>query len=59
MAILQAREQKHIQKYGHNEDSSILANRHIIEEEEKTRKRIGEFFKKRVDHWMNEKKRVD
>lgn len=30
LAILQAREQKHIQKYGHNEDGSIIAHRHIV-----------------------------
>jgi hypothetical protein len=59
MSILEKREHGFIQKYGRNEDGSLKAWGHIEEEGEKTKKRLNEFFKKRVEHWAHEKKRVD
>lgn len=53
------RESKHIQQYGKNEDTSIKAWKHIAADNSKTAKRIGEFFKQRVDKWSIEKRRND
>lgn len=59
MSIFERREKSFIQKYGRNEDGSISAFKHIESEEEKEKKRIKEFFKKRVEKWAHDKKRVD
>ena len=48
VAILNQTEMHHIQKYGRNEDSSIKAFDHIEEENSKSKKRLHEFFKRRV-----------
>jgi hypothetical protein len=57
--IFNNREHRFIQKYGSNEEGAIKANQHIDQQMGKTTKRIGEFFKKRVEKWSMDKKRVD
>jgi hypothetical protein len=56
---LEKREHSFIQKYGRNEDGSLSAFHHIEEEGDKTKKRLNEFFKRRVEKWAHDKKCVD
>lgn len=57
--IFEDNEKRFIQKYGQNEDSSIKAWKKIQASCEKEKKRLGEFFKRRVDKWSEIKRRVD
>lgn len=59
LSIFTDRENHFIQKYGKNEATSIQAWKHIDSDCDKTKKRLTEFFKKRVEKWSMEKKRVD
>lgn len=51
MSLFDEKESRFIQKYGQNEDGSLKAWKHIENDQEKTKKRLSEFFKKRVERW--------
>ena len=59
MSIFNGRESQFIQKYADNEEAALAARKHKEEDEDKTKKRLTEFFKKRVERWSMEKHRVD
>lgn len=59
MSIFDGRETQFIQKYANNEEGALTAWKHKEEDEDKTKKRLTEFFKKRVERWSMEKHRVD
>ena len=56
---MKEKEYNHIQKYGRNMDGSISAFKKKDEDNEKVKKRLEDFFKKKKETWKQCKRRVD